>query len=100
MVMRGRASGSLDSMIVLRDRPVTSSSASLIVTPSMMSSNFTTPPTSVSSGMANGSHSASERAGLDLLAVLHQQLGAVDDLVALALAARVVDDDAARRCGS
>ena len=34
-----------------------------------------------------------QRARLDLLAFLHQQLGAVDDLVALALAARVVDDD-------
>ncbi len=61
--MRGRASGSFDSMIVFRDRPVTSSSVSFIVTPSMMSSNFTVPPTSVSSGIANGSHSASRVPG-------------------------------------
>ena len=40
-VMRGRLSASLDSMIVLRDRPVTSSSDSCIVTPSTMSPYFT-----------------------------------------------------------
>ena len=57
--MRGRASGSRDSMIVRRLRPVTSSVDSFIVTPSMMSSNFTAPPTSDSSGMAKGSHSPS-----------------------------------------
>ncbi len=56
--MRGRASGSRDSMMVRRDRPVTSSIDSFMVTPSMMSSNFTAPPTSERSGTANGSHSA------------------------------------------
>ena len=40
-VMRGRLSASFDSMMVLRDRPVTSSSDSCIVTPSTMSPYFT-----------------------------------------------------------
>ena len=41
--MRGRVSASFDSMMTLRDRPVTSSSCSCIVTPSMMSPYFTMP---------------------------------------------------------
>ena len=82
-----------DSMMTLRERPVTSSSCSSIVTPSTMSPYFTTPPTSVRIGIANGSHSASSLAGSTCLPSLHQQLGAVDERVALALAARVVDDD-------
>ena len=41
--MRGRRSAARDSMTTLRERPVTSSSFSLIVTPSTMSPNFTTP---------------------------------------------------------
>ena len=68
-----------DSMMTLRDRPVTSSSCSCIVTPSMMSPNFTMPPTSVRIGIENGSHSASSVFGLDLLAVLDEQLGAVGE---------------------
>ena len=46
-------------MMLLRDRPVTSSSCSVMVTPSMMSPNFTTPVTSVRIGIENGSHSES-----------------------------------------
>jgi len=46
-------------MMTLRDRPVTSSSCSCMVTPSMTSPYFTTPPTSVTIGMAKGSHSDS-----------------------------------------
>ena len=42
----------------LRDRPVTSSSCSVMVTPSMTSPNFTTPLTSVRIGIVYGSHSA------------------------------------------
>ena len=40
-VMRGRRSASFDSMTTLRDRPVTSSSCSCMVTPSTMSPYFT-----------------------------------------------------------
>ena len=43
-----------DSMTILRERPVTSSSCSCIVTPSTMSPYFTMPPTSVRIGIANG----------------------------------------------
>ena len=43
--------------MLLRDRPVTSSSCSVMVTPSMTSPNFTTPVTSVRIGTENGSHS-------------------------------------------
>ena len=55
--MRGRSSASLLSVMLLRDRPVTSSSCSVMVTPSMTSPNFTTPLTSVRIGTENGSHS-------------------------------------------
>ena len=61
--MRGRVSASFDSMMTLRERPVTSSSCSCIVTPSMMSPYFTTPPTSVRIGIENGSHSDEQRLG-------------------------------------
>ena len=56
---RGRVSASFDSMITLRDRPVTSSSCSCMVTPSMTSPYFTVPPTSVRIGTEKGSHSES-----------------------------------------
>ncbi len=55
---RGRRSAARLSTITLRDRPVTSSSFSVIVTPSTMSPNFTMPPTSLRIGTANASHSA------------------------------------------
>ncbi len=55
--MRGRSSASFDSVMLLRDRPVTSSSCSVMVTPSMTSPNFTMPDTSVRIGTENGSHS-------------------------------------------
>ena len=64
-----------------------------MVTPSMTSPNFTMPPTSVRIGIANGSHSASSCPGLTLVAFADEQLGAVDQPVALALAAGLVDDD-------
>ena len=41
--MRGRRSAARDSMTTLRERPVTSSSFSIIVTPSTRSPNFTMP---------------------------------------------------------
>ena len=41
--MRGRSSGSFDSMITFDESPVNSSTCSCIVTPSMMSPNFTVP---------------------------------------------------------
>ena len=68
--MRGRRSAARDSMTTLRERPVTSSSFSIIVTPSTMSPNFTMPPTSVRIGIANGSHSARSWPGLDLVALV------------------------------
>ena len=55
--MRGRSSASFDSVMLLRDRPVISSSCSVMVTPSMTSPNFTTPETSVRIGTEKGSHS-------------------------------------------
>ena len=87
-------------MTTLRERPVTSSSFSFIVTPSTMSPYFTMPPTSVRIGIANGSHSARSVPGLTRVAVLDLQHGAVDQAVVLALAAGVVDDRRARRGGS
>ena len=64
--MRGRRSAARDSMTTLRERPVTSSSFSIIVTPSTMSPNFTMPPTSVRIGIANGVPLGEELARLDL----------------------------------
>ena len=52
--MRGRRSAARDSTMTLRERPVTSSSFSVIVTPSTMSPNFTMPPTSVRIGIGEG----------------------------------------------
>jgi hypothetical protein len=56
--MRGRRSAARDSMTTLRDKPVTSSSFSVMVTPSTRSPYFAWPLTSVKIGIANGSHSA------------------------------------------
>ena len=91
--MRGRASASFDSMMTLRERPVTSSSCSCIVTP--------VDDVAVlhdAADLGEDRHReriplGQQRLGGDLLAVLDQQLGAVDQRVALALAARVVGDD-------
>src|SRR5262245_17771253 len=81
-------------MTTLRERPVTSSSCSCMVTPSMMSPYFTTPGTSVTIGIENGSHSESSLpAGGHRLALFHEQAGAVDQPVPLALTARLVLDD-------
>ena len=57
--MRGRSSGSFDSVITRDDRPVNSSTCSVIVAPSTMSPNFTVPLVSARIGFAKGSHSIS-----------------------------------------
>jgi hypothetical protein len=57
--MRGRSSGSFDSMTARDERPVNSSTCSRIVAPSRMSPNFTVPETSDRIGLAKGSHSSS-----------------------------------------
>src|SRR6266850_931942 len=56
---RGCSLPSWSSMITRRDRPVTSSNSSRIVTPSTMSRKTTVPLTSVRMGVVNGSHSTS-----------------------------------------
>ena len=91
--MRGRRSAARDSMMTLRERPVTSSSFSVIVTPSTMSPNFTMPPTSVRIGIANASHSARSCPALTLSPSATLSMRAVHEAVVLALAAGVVDDD-------
>ena len=80
-------------MTTLRERPVTSSSFSIIVTPSTMSPNFTMPPTSVRIGMANASHSARSWPALTFSPSSTLSTRAVHEAVMLALAAGVVDDD-------
>ena len=89
MEMRGRASGSLDSMMTLRGqarspRPPAPAWSRL----RRCRRTSPCPATSVRIGMEYGSHSAIRSPAFDLLAVLHLELGAVDDRVALALAAR------------
>ena len=79
--------------MTLRERPVTSSSFSVIVTPSTMSPNFTMPPTSVRIGIANASHSARSWPAFTLSPSLTLSMRAVDEAVVLALAAGVVDED-------
>ena len=92
--MRGRRSAARDSMTTLRERPVTSSSFSIIVTPSTRSPNFTMPPTSVRIGVANASHSARSWPGFDACSPsVDLEDRAVHEAVVLALAAGVVDDD-------
>src|SRR5581483_1992224 len=95
--MRGRLSTSLWSTTTLVESPVRSSTFSSMVTPSRMSPNFTTPPTSVRMGIVRipfGDHFA--RLHLGPVALL--ELGPVDDGIAFALALplpvalRVVDD--------
>ena len=85
--MRGRRSAARDSMMTLRERPVTSSSFSIIVTPSTMSPNFTMPPTSVRIGVRERVPLGEELARLDLLALVALEDRAVHEAVVLALAA-------------
>ncbi len=76
-----------------RDRPVTSSTSSWTVTPSMMSLNLIVPGSSVRIENVYGIPLDERLALLDLLAVLHLQPRAVDDRVALAIAPLLVLDD-------
>ena len=85
-----------ESTMMKRDRPVTSSTSSWTVMPSMMSLNRIWPGSSVRIENVYGSHSTQHLALLDLLAVLHLQARAVDDRIALAVAAlRVLHDERA-----
>ncbi len=86
-----------ESMMIRRARPVTSSTSSWTVRPSMMSLNFTVPGSSVRIENVYGSHSTSTWPCSTLLAVRDAQARAVDHLIALAVAAlRVLHHDAAR----
>ena len=97
---RGRSSGSLDSMITFDESPVNSSTCSFIVAPSTMSPNFTVPDTSERIGIGERVPLDQHGPGLHALAVVHAHVRAVDDRVALALAARRVEDPDLARCGS
>ena len=91
--MRGRRSAARDSMMTLRERPVTSSSFSVIVTPSTMSPNFTMPPTSLRIGIGERVPLREELARLHLVALVDLEQRAVHEAMVLALAAGVVDED-------
>ncbi len=79
------------SSTTVLDRPVTSSTCDVTVMPSTKSWNFKKPATSVTTGWVCGSQVAQTCPRGHHDAFLHVDHGAVRDLVALALAAEIIN---------